>query len=168
MFEYKKIIIIGCSGSGKSTFARKLAKITDLPLYYLDMIYWKEDCSHISRPEFAKKQKEILKRNEWIVDGNFRNTLEMRIKESEMIFFFDIPTEECIEGVLNRGKREDMPCVLPADDELISYIKNYNYICKPMVLNYFLKYPDKKVVVFHSREAADEYLRNLSEGFKEI
>lgn len=168
MFNYKKIIIIGCSGSGKSTFARKLAEITDLPLYYLDMIYWKEDCSHITRTEFIEKQKEILQGNEWIVDGNFRNTLEMRIKESELIFFFDIPTEECIEGALNRGKREDMPCVLPADEELINCIKEYNLACKPTVLNYFLKYSDKKVVVFNSREDADRYIMNLSVGYKEI
>lgn len=37
--EYKKIIVLGCSGSGKSTFSKKLSKKTGLPLYYLDMLY---------------------------------------------------------------------------------------------------------------------------------
>lgn len=32
-----KIIVIGCPGAGKSTFARKLSKLTEIPLYYLDM-----------------------------------------------------------------------------------------------------------------------------------
>ena len=39
----RKIIIIGCPGAGKSTFARKLRDDTNLPLYYLDMLWHKED-----------------------------------------------------------------------------------------------------------------------------
>ena len=34
----KKIIIIGCPGSGKTTFAEKLQRATNLPLYYLNAI----------------------------------------------------------------------------------------------------------------------------------
>lgn len=161
MTDYKKVIIIGCSGSGKSTFARKLAELTSLPLYYLDMLYWKEDCTHISRADFIKKQEEIFKENEWIIDGNFRNTLELRIRECELIFFFDMPAEVCINGVLSRGKRPDMPCLLPADGELIDYIKNYNSDCKPLVLSFFLKYPDKKIITFHSHKDVDDYIQNF-------
>ena len=51
----KRIIILGCSGSGKSTFAKKLKVKTDLPLYHLDNIWWNEDRTHISRDEFDKK-----------------------------------------------------------------------------------------------------------------
>ena len=38
-----RIVIIGCPGAGKSTFARKLAAKTGLPLYYLDMIWHRAD-----------------------------------------------------------------------------------------------------------------------------
>lgn len=51
MFDYKKIIVVGCSGSGKSTFSRKLSNATDIDLYHLDYFYWNEDASHISRAE---------------------------------------------------------------------------------------------------------------------
>lgn len=162
MFDYKKIIIIGCSGSGKSTFSRCLAEITNLPLYYLDMIYWNEDCTHISRGEFIEKQKEIFKQDKWIIDGNFRNTLELRIKESELIYFFDIPTQVCIDGVVNRGKRPDMPCLLPADNELIEYIKNFDRDCKPIIMKLFSKYPDKKIITFHSHNEVDEYISEMN------
>ena len=160
-FFYNKIIVIGCSGSGKSTFSKKLAKITGLPLYYLDLLYWNEDCTHISRAEFLEKQKEIFRTDMWIIDGNFRNTLEYRIKEAELIFFFDLPTEVCINGVLTRGNREDMPCDLPADDELIGFIRKYNVDCKPMIYELSNKYPNKKIITFHTHKEVDEYIYNL-------
>lgn len=161
MLEYNKIAVIGCSGSGKSTFSRKLAEITGLPLYYLDMIYWREDCSHIGRLSFARKQKAIMKTDKWIIDGNFRGTIELRISSAELIYFFDLPTQVCIDGVLSRGKRPDMPCDLPADNELIEYIKNYNVNCKPLVMRLFEKYPDKKVITFHSHKEIDLYVKKL-------
>lgn len=105
MFKYKKIAVIGCSGAGKSVFSRKLAAATGLPLYHLDLIYWREDCTHIDRTKFILKQKEIIKQDCWIIDGNFRNTLEYRIKAAELIFFFDLPTEICLSGALTRGER---------------------------------------------------------------
>lgn len=167
MFNYKKIAVIGCSGAGKSTFSHKLADITKLPLCYLDMLYWNKDCTHISKEEFIEKQNKILCNDSWIMDGNYRGTLEYRIKDADLIFFFDLPTEVCINGVLTRGKREDMPCDLPADDELIKYIRNYDVNCKPIVYKLFEKYADKKIVTFYSHTDADDYIANLSKEVKD-
>lgn len=161
MFNYKKVAVIGCSGAGKSTFSRKLAAITKLPLCYLDMLYWNSDGTHITREEFITKQESIFSEDSWIMDGNYRGTLEYRIKEAELIFFFDLPTDVCINGVLTRGEREDMPCNLPADDELIDYIKNYDINCKPIVYKLFEKYPDKKVITFYSHKETDSYIADL-------
>lgn len=55
----KKAIVIGCPGSGKSYFAKKLHDATGFPLYHLDMIWHKPDKTHISREEFD----ETLKKN---------------------------------------------------------------------------------------------------------
>ena len=43
----KKIIVIGSPGAGKSVFSQKLKKVTNLPLYHLDMLYHKKDGTHI-------------------------------------------------------------------------------------------------------------------------
>lgn len=162
MFKYKKIIVIGCSGAGKSVFSRKLAAAVDLPLYHLDMLYWREDGTHIERFEFINKQNNILNKESWIIDGNYRNTLEIRIKASELIIFFDLPTNVCLNGAMNRGERPDMPCVMPANDELRDFIVNYNEANKPLVLSLLSKYSDKKVIVFHSHNDADNYINNLT------
>ena len=63
----KKIIVLGCSGSGKSTFSKKLHSVTGLPLIHLDNIWWKPDKSHILRDEFDDKLNNIFKKNEWII-----------------------------------------------------------------------------------------------------
>lgn len=161
MFDYKKIAVIGCCGAGKSVFSRKLAAATALPLYHLDMLYWREDCTHIERDEFIQKQNDIVKNDGWIIDGNYRATLEHRIKAADLIIFFDLPTEICLNGAINRAERPDMPCVLPANDELRDFIINYNETTKPLVLSLLDKYSDKKVIVFHSHNEADNFINSL-------
>ena len=57
----KKVLILGCPGAGKNTFARKLRDKTGLPLYYLDMIWHKPDRTTITKQEFDAKLSEIIK-----------------------------------------------------------------------------------------------------------
>ena len=90
---HTKIMIIGSPGSGKSTFARKLRDKTGLPLFYLDMIKHKPDRTTISSEEFDKKLKEILVKSQWIIDGNYQRTLEVSMKECDLIILFDLPTK---------------------------------------------------------------------------
>lgn len=162
MLNYKKIIVIGCSGAGKSTFSRKLHKATGIEVFYLDAIYWNKDGTHITREELIEKLKEIFKRDSFIIDGNFRNTLEMRIAEADLVFFFDLPTEVCIHGAENReGKRPEMPCELPVNKELLDFIKNFNADVKPRILELFEKY-NNKVITFHSHKEVDEYIEKIS------
>ena len=162
MFEYKKVIIVGCCDSGKSTFATKLAKKTGLPLYHLDNIYWLPDASHLERPEFIQRQNEIMKNESWIIDGNYGGTIKHRIKECELVFFFDLPTDICLKGVLQREKvRDDIACELEPDEELLNYIKDYNRKSKPKLLLLFMTHPNVKIITFKSHKEADEYLSKI-------
>ena len=107
----KKVMVIGCPGAGKSTFARKLQELTGLPLYYLDMIWHKPDRTNISREEFDRRIHEIVSQDAWIIDGNYNRTLELRMRECDTVFFLDYPLEVCLEGSASRiGKeRVDIP-----------------------------------------------------------
>lgn len=161
MFNYKKIIVIGCPGAGKSTFSRKLHNVTKIELFHLDALYWKKDCTHITREELIAKQKDIFMLDSYIIDGNFKSTLEMRIKEADVVFLFDLPTEACIEGARNRkGNKPEMPCELPSNDELIDFIKKFNTDIVPVMRDLFRKY-NSNVIAFHSHKEADDYIENL-------
>lgn len=158
-------MIIGCPGAGKSTFARKLRDATGLPLYYLDMLWHKPDKTNISREEFDTKLKEIIARDKWIIDGNYYRTLEMRLKECDTVFMMDFPLEVCLEGAASRMRetREDMPWVeTEFDEEFRQWILDFPERELKAIYELLEKYRDaKKIVIFKSREEAEEYLEKL-------
>ena len=160
----KRIMIIGCPGSGKSTFARGLAEKIGLPLYYLDMMYWNPDRTTKPKEEFRTALRETVRLPEWIIDGNYGSTLEIRMEACDTVIFLDYPVEVCISGVEERrGKpRADMPWVETEPDlEFIEFIKKYNEESRPKVIELLEKYKEKNIIIFKSRAEANEYLLNL-------
>ena len=157
----KKVIVIGCPGSGKSTFARALAEKTGLPLYHLDRLYWNPDRTTKPKEEFRATLRETVKLPEWIIDGNYGSTLELRMEACDTVIFLDFPVEVCIAGVEERrGKpRPDMPWVETEPDlEFIEFIRKYNEESRPKVIDLLEKYCEKEIIIFKSRAEADEFL----------
>lgn len=161
-----KIIIIGSPGSGKSTFARQLSNITNLPLYYLDMLWHKKDRTNISREEFDEKLTEILKRDKWIIDGNYQRTMEKRLKECDTVFLMDYPLEVCLSGAEERigKKRADLPWIEEKfDEEFMQIIVDFSKKKLPQIYKLLEKYKqNKNIVIFKSREEADNYIKKMT------
>ena len=160
----KKIIVIGCPGSGKSTFSIALHDRTGIPLYHLDMLKWNADRTTVSRDVFMERLKKVLQADEWIIDGNYSSTMELRMQACDTGVFLDYPQEVCISGIEERrGKpRPDMPWVETEEDaEFMEFIKNYNLQSRPAVLELLGKYADKNIVTFKSRSEAEEFLCRL-------
>lgn len=160
-----KVIIIGCPGSGKTTFAEKLNKATALPLYYLDAIWHKPDKTHISREFFDERLKEIFALEKWIIDGNYSRTLEERIAVCDTIFLFDLPTDICLKGAIERlGKgRYDMPWIdSKLDPNLKEQIEQFKARNLPTIYQLIEKYSsNRQIVIFKARKDADDYIEGL-------
>lgn len=160
----KKIIIIGCPGAGKSTFARALSAGKGIPLFHLDMIWHKADRTNISREEFDRRLGEIMTGESWIIDGNYQRTLERRIKECDTVFLLDFPKEICLEGAKKRlGKaREDMPWVEETiDDDFKAFIETFSHKELAEIYRLLNSYKDKNIIIFKSREEVNRYIKNL-------
>ena len=157
----KKVIVIGCPGSGKSTVSRALHNKTGIPLYHLDMMYWNADKTTVEKSVFLERLSAVLEKDEWIIDVNYSSTMELRMAACDTVIFLDYPLDVCLDGIRKRrGKpRSDMPWIETEEDsEFIEFIKNYNEQQKPKVLELLEKYGDKNIVIFKSREQADAFL----------
>ena len=157
----KKIIVIGCPGSGKSTFSRALHKLTGLPLYHLDLMYWNDDKTIVDKKIFLDRLNDVLNLDEWIIDGNYISTMESRIQKCDTIVFLDYHVDVCLDGIKTRvgNKRSDMPWIeKEIDQDFIKYIERYNLDVRPNVLELLNKYSDKNIYIFKNRNESNEFL----------
>ena len=157
-----RVAIIGCPGSGKSTFARALHERTGLPLFHLDNLWWKPDRTHITREEFDAALREILDGEAWIVDGNYSRTVEMRIAACDTVIFLDYNEQTCMDGIVSRigCERPDIPWTeSELDPELVALVKGFETEQRPAILALLGRYAEgREILIFRTRESADSWL----------
>lgn len=161
----RKIIVIGCPGSGKSMLSKELHVKTGIPLYHLDMLNWNADRTTVEKSVFLERLSNVLEKDAWIIDGNYGATMELRIQKCDTILFLDYPLDVCLDGIFRRqGKpRSDIPWEEPeqCDGEFIEFIKNYRAQSRPQVMKLLEKYVSKNVIVFKTRDEANAFLREI-------
>jgi len=165
----QRVMIIGCCGSGKSTFSRALHKVLGLELIHLDQYYWQPNWVEMEKTHWAKTVTELASKPHWIIDGNYGGTMDLRFEKADTIFFLDIPTYKCLWRITKRiykyhGKvRPDMPegCKERFDLEFYHYVLTYNMIRRKSLLNKLNNLSNKKIVVIKNDKEADAYIDNL-------
>lgn len=163
----KKISIIGSGGSGKSTLAKKLEAKTGIPAYHLDALYWQPGWVATERNQWRVMQEELCRKDEWILDGNYGGTLDIRLESSDTIIFLDINRFTCLARALWRsvksyGKtRPDMAkgCKEQFDIGFAKWILDYPAKNKPGILDR-LKHlpPEKNIVILRSPKEVERFL----------
>lgn len=162
----KKVIVVGCPGSGKTFFSRELQKKTGLPLYHIDLMYWEKDKSVVPKEIFLSRMQEAISKEAFIIDGNYGSTMELRFQACDTVFFLDYPVEVCLGGEKERrGKeRPDLPWTEEKEDkEFIDFIKNFREKNRPIILDLIRRYPEKEIHVLTNREETAEYLRKITD-----
>lgn len=152
-----RIIVLGCPGSGKSTFARRLQQRTGLPLIHLDNLWWRADRTHVSRDAFDRALAAALSGERWIIDGDFSRTYEARFRACDTVFFLDYDEETCLAGIAARvgAARSDMPWVEERPDpELMTLVRDYRRDKRPGIYALLKRYPDRRAFVFRTRAEA--------------
>lgn len=168
-----KVLVIGNTGAGKTTFSQALHEKTGLPLVHLDKLYWCGQWEHVSREEFDAALENELAQPAWIIDGNFHRTLPRRLECCDTVFFFDLPTLVCLWGVIKRifthyGKtRADMGGNCPEyfDRNKISLYRAalaFNKTRRREYLSTLENTQGVQVIIFRSRREARKYLDALS------
>jgi adenylate kinase family enzyme len=152
----KRVLVIGSAGAGKSTFARKLGEKTGLEVIHLDKLYWKPNWVETTdKVEWRRILAEILKGESWIIDGNYGNTMEMRLAASDTAILLDFPRYVCIWRALRRvviyrnRARPDMAegCHERFDWEFLKWIWNYPRRSKPKVEALLARFENEKTII---------------------
>ena len=161
----KRILVIGCPGAGKTYFAKKLKELSGLPVVHMDNLYWNKDKTSISVKELEEKLLPYLKQDEWIIDGNYHDTLKLRLEYATDVFFLKMPREECIEGILERidQPRDDIPWVETKKDavELIEWTIDYEERTRLAEEELLKQYKKVNVHILRSRKEVNDYLANF-------
>jgi adenylate kinase family enzyme len=90
-FPYKRIVVVGATGCGKSTLAENLAHKLGLNYIELDALYWKPDWVGSSNEEFREKVEAAIQTPGWALAGNYSVVRDMIWPRAEAVVWLDYP-----------------------------------------------------------------------------
>ena len=88
----KRVLVFGIVVDGQSRLARRLAAVTGLPLYVSDKIQFREGGTAVSKEEFLAAHADLLRTDEWIIDGYGSTALTWeRCARADTLVYIDLP-----------------------------------------------------------------------------
>ncbi|MGI9054527.1 MAG: DNA topology modulation protein [Pyrinomonadaceae bacterium] len=166
----KKVLIIGSSGAGKSTLARRLSEKTGLKIIHLDKIYWKPNWTEPEKDEWKRTLEKVIQNEEWIMDGNFSGTLDLRLPACDTVIFLETPPAVCIYRVLKRvafsynKTRSDMAdgCPEKFDWEFLKWIWDFENRSKWKMEKLLEQFKNEKTIIrLKSKREVEDFFVNL-------
>lgn len=167
----KRIIIIGCSGSGKTILARKMGDLLGLPVHHLDKLHWLPGWVRPPDDEWRQIQQELVSGDQWIIDGNYGGTLNIRLEACDTVVYLAFSKYRCLYRVFKRSTlgrnrtRSDLNPECPEqmpDWEWIRWIWRYPKHSGPRVLEKIAASDAKKTIVLRSPRDVRQFLRSLT------
>ena len=165
----KKIILIGSGGSGKSTLARRLGENLKIPVYHLDALFWKPNWVGVPKDKQITIQNDLIKKDGWIIDGNYGGTMDIRLNAADTIIFLDLPRHICIYRSFKRiihHRNQARPDMGEGCEERFSFtffkwIWEYPNTKKPIILNKLKQVSDEKeIIILKSTREIEKFLED--------
>jgi adenylate kinase family enzyme len=163
--SFKKIMIFGIPGSGKSVFANRLAKLLGISIYHLDKYFYVENWKERNYDEFLEIQQKIVRKPTWIIDGNSMKSLECRFQNADIAIYFHFPLWLCFFRVFKRlfQKKWHIPdlakgCTKKVRLRLLKYMIKYHKSYYSVIEKLCNKYPHVKFYIFKSDKDVEQFL----------
>ena len=168
----QRVLVMGCPGAGKSTFARALADKLAVPLVSIDRLYWQPGWREPKTEDFTATMTDEAAKPAWVMDGNYvvSGAGDLRRERAQAIVWFDLPRLACLSGALRRivpnygtVRAEMAPgCPERFDWAFMKYIWTYRARQRPMLVSYLdTLRSDQPLAIFRSRAQASAYLAHV-------
>ena|SRR5215469_13758330 len=164
----QRVVILGCSGAGKSTFARALGAKLGLPVVHLDVLFWRPGWTEPEPEAFRAAVAAAHAGERWVSEGNFvGRTFDLRMPRADTIIFIDQPRWLCVSRILWRwltafGRtRSDMAqdCFEKLDWDFFLWVWNFERDSQPRTLREAARYETPVMRLRGDRGMAD-FLRD--------
>lgn len=168
-----KIMVLGPSGTGKTTIGMMLGEKLQIKHLPLDSVYWQKDWNSISKEDFNTYMKNFLTKNKsWVIDGNYTNNkhFNYRLNSADIIIYLDFGKQVSLKGIHKRASeykhqvRSDMAegCIEGIDQVFLQYVANFGKFKGKYLKALIGKYKNKKqVLIFKSRNELYEWYDSL-------
>ncbi len=165
-----KILVVGHSSSGKSTFAKRLAKHYAIPVLHIDTIFFGPNWTRRDKVQVESEIQDFMKQEDWLIDGLYRKYANERFDQCDQLFIFDFNRFKCLYGAIVRrikyhNQNRDtiaQGCKEKLDISFIWWIlfKGRTRESRALFRLYKEKYKDK-TIVFKNRKQINTYLKSI-------
>src|SRR3954469_14142070 len=139
----RRVLVIGSSGAGKTRLTMRLAEQLGLPPVFLDVHYWRPGWQSSDLASWRQRVGELAGHSEWIMDGNFAETFDLRMPRADTLVWLDFPRRTCLRRVLMRSlkdhgrSRPDLPdgCPEQIDLALLRWVWDFPAKQRPQILD---------------------------------
>lgn len=106
----KKILVMGISGTGKSTLSRELAATTGLPLVHMDSLIWRESWQEAPEQDVQQALEDIAATERWVVEGWIDHYSHPLLAQADLVVYLDFPGWRAAWGGVQRWWRYQGKC----------------------------------------------------------
>jgi len=165
----QRIMILGSGGAGKSTLARHIGHALNIPVTHLDQLFWQPNWRAVNRETLITRQQAIVMQPQWIMDGNYTGTLDIRLAHADTVIVLNMPRWLCVYRVVARRityhgqTRPDMGADCPEQLtwEFLRFIWHYPKRI-PALKAQLAAMPDKRVIFLHSPAEVKAFMANIA------
>src|SRR5271168_5460584 len=92
----RRVLVVGCAGAGKTTFARRLGETLALPVINLDFHFWRPGWQTPERQAWREQLTALVAMPAWVMEGNYINTFDIRMPRADSLVWLDYPRGICM------------------------------------------------------------------------
>ena len=161
----RRIIVVGCQGSGKTSLALRLGRNLDLPVVHLDVLYWRPGWKESDKASFRVRVADAIAGEDWVVDGSFSGRVfDLTLARADTLIVIERPRWLCLWRIAWRsaidrdGTRPDLPEGCPKQQAW-----RYNADRRPRIEAERLKYgAEVPVLRLSSDREIEDFLAAIS------